>query len=65
MEVHINEVVSTARAVSGDAVLSQRTLEKIVKTVLSALHAQRADEERAKRDRRVTSGARDEQEGEN
>lgn len=65
MEVHINEVVSTARAVSGDTVLSQRTLERIVQMVLNAIRAQHADEERKKRDRRVTGGARDEQEGEN
>jgi hypothetical protein len=64
MDVHINEVVSTVRAVSGDSMLSQRTLQKIVKTVLGAMQAQKSDEERTKRDRRVTNGARDEQEGE-
>lgn len=64
MDVHINEVVSTVRAVSNDTMLSQRTLEKIVRTVLSAMRAQHADEERTKTDRRVTNGARDEQEGE-
>jgi len=64
MDVHINEVVSTVRAVSGDAMLSQRALQKIVKTVLGAVQAQKADEERTKKDRRVTNGARDEQEGE-
>lgn len=64
MDVHINEVVSTVRAVSGDTLLSQRTLQKIVKTVLGAVQAQKADEEQRKKDRRVTNGARDEQEGE-
>ena len=64
MDVHINEVVSTVRAVSGDAMLSQRALQKIVKTVLGAVQAQKADEERTRKDRRVTNGARDEQEGE-
>jgi hypothetical protein len=64
MDVHINEVVSTVRAVSGDALLSQRTLQKIVSTVLGAMKAQKADEEQRKRDRRVTNGARDEQEKE-
>jgi hypothetical protein len=64
MDVHINEVVSTVRAVSGDSMLSQRTLQKIVKTVMGAMQAQKADEERTKKDRRVTNGARDEQEGE-
>lgn len=64
MEVHIQEVVATVRSVSGDAVLSQRTLQKIVDTVMSAVRAERADEQRKKNDRRVTSGARDVQEGE-
>jgi hypothetical protein len=64
MEVHIQEVIATVRSVSTDSVLSQRTLEKIVHTVMGAVHAQRADEERRKTDRRVTSGARDVQEGE-
>lgn len=64
MDVHIQEVVATVRSVSGDSLLTQRTLQKIVSTVLTAVRAERSDEERRKKDRRVTNGARDEQEGE-
>jgi len=64
MDVHIQEVVATVRSVDGDSLLTQRTLSKIVSTVLSAVRAERADEQRRKTDRRVTNGARDEQEGE-
>jgi hypothetical protein len=64
MEVHIQEVIATVRSVSADSLLTQRTLEKIVHTVLGAVRAERTDEQRKKADRRITSGARDEQEGE-
>lgn len=64
MDVHIQEVVATVRSVSGDSLLTQRTLQKIVSTVLTAARAERADDERKKKERRVTNGARDEQEGE-
>jgi hypothetical protein len=63
MDVHINEVVSTVRAARGD--VSQGRLEDTVRAVLKALRAQHADEKQSKSDRRVSSGARDEQEGEN
>ena len=64
MDVHIQEVVATVRTVNSDALLTQRTLTKIVRTVLSAVRAEHAAEQRRKTDRRVTNGARDEQEGE-
>jgi hypothetical protein len=64
MDVHIQEVVATVRSVNGDSLLTQRTLSTIVSTVLSAMRAEKADEQRRKTSRRVTNGARDEQEGE-
>jgi hypothetical protein len=64
MDVHIQEVVATVRTVNSDALLTQRTLTKIVGTVLGAVRAEHAAEQRRKTDRRVTNGARDEQEGE-
>lgn len=64
MDVHIQEVVATVRSVNSDSLLTQRTLEKIVHTVMGAMKAQRADDKRVQTDRRVTNGARDEQEGE-
>lgn len=64
MDVEIHEVVATVRSVSGDSLLSQRTLKTIVETVLKAVRAERRDDKRQEKDRRVTNGARDEQEGE-
>jgi hypothetical protein len=64
MDVEIHEVVATVRSVSGDSLLSQRTLKTIVETVLKAVRAEREAEKRQETDRRVTNGARDEQEGE-
>jgi len=64
MDVEIHEVVASVRSVSGDSLLSQRTLKTIVETVLKAVRAERADDKRQEKDRRVTNGARDEQEGE-
>lgn len=64
MDVEIHEVVATVRSVSGDSLLSQRTLKTIVETVLKAVRAERESETRQGTDRRVTTGARDEQEGE-
>jgi len=61
MDVHIKEVVSN---VSLDTGPSPRTLEKITRTVLMAMRAEKADDARRKKDRRITNGARDEQEGE-
>ncbi len=64
MDVEIHEVVATVRSVSGDSLLSQRTLKTIVETVLKAVRAERESETRQGTDRRITNGARDEQEGE-
>ncbi len=64
MEVHIQDVIATVRAVSSESLLTQKTLEKIVNTVLGAVRQEQAHHERVKAERRVTSGVRDEQEGE-
>lgn len=58
MEVHIKDVVATVHG------YSDRKLEEITNAVLAALEAKRARLERINKDRRVTSGARDVQEGE-
>lgn len=63
MNVYIQEVVATVRSVSSDSVLAPRALEKIVTTVMGAMRAERAHEDQTKKDRKVTSGVRDEQEG--
>ncbi len=64
MDVHIGEVVSTVRAVDGDALLESRTLEKIVNAVLQAVREQEEHRARMRVERRITGGVLDEQEGE-
>jgi hypothetical protein len=64
MEVHIDEVVSTVRAVDGDSVLLPKTMEKIVRTVLDAVHRLEQHKQRTQAERRVTGGVQEEQERE-
>jgi len=64
MDVHIGEVVSTVRAVDGDALLEPRTLEKIVNAVLRAVREEEEHRARMWAERRITGGVRDEQEEE-
>jgi len=58
MEVHIKDVVATVHG------YSDRKLEEITNAVLVAFEAKRARLDQINKDRRVTSGARDVQEGE-
>lgn len=44
MDVIIQEVVSTVRAVNGDALLSERTLARIVQAVTAAIEGERRRE---------------------
>ncbi len=62
MEVNIDEVVSSVRAVDGDSVLSPKTMEKIVRTVLEAVHQHEQHKKRVQSERRVTGGVQEEQE---
>ncbi|CAO3443991.1 hypothetical protein [Azospirillum largimobile] len=54
MDVVIQEVVSTVRAVSGDSLLDERTLARIVRAVLVAVE----EERRLERDRAADTGTR-------
>jgi hypothetical protein len=56
MEVQINELQSTVRAVDGDALLSPQTLEKIVRVVLAAINDQEGHRQRVRAEQRITSG---------
>jgi len=58
MEVHIKDVVATVHG------YSDRKLEEITNAVMTALDAKHRREAQANKDRRVTSGPRDVQEGE-
>ncbi len=62
MEVNIEDVVSTIRAVDGDSVLSPKTMEKIVRTVLEAVHLREQHHKRVQAERKVTGGVQEEQE---
>jgi hypothetical protein len=56
MQVEINEVVSTVRAMDGDALLSPQTLRRIVTAVLHALEDVEAHRQRVRAETRVTDG---------
>jgi hypothetical protein len=64
MEVNIGEVVSSVRAVDGDSLLAPKTLEKIVEAVLQAVREQEEHRARTRAERQISSGVRDELEGE-
>ena len=63
MDVMINEIVSTVRTVDGGSSLAPRTLAEIVRAVLAAVKDHQEHDARAKQERRVTGGVRDESEG--
>ena len=64
MQVEINEVVSTVRAVDGDALLAPKTLQRIVTAVLQALENHEAHQARSRAETRITGGvAKEQQEG--
>ena len=61
MEVHIDEIVSTVRAVDDQSVLGPETLGAIVEAVMSALDERELHRERTGAERNVTGGVREEQ----
>lgn len=64
MQVHINEIASTVRQVDGSASLSPAQMEEIIRLVLKAIDEREAHGQRVVAERRITSGVRDEMEGE-
>lgn len=58
MEVQINEIQSTVRAVDGDTLLSPPTLAKIVRVVMREVNDQQAHRERVRSEQRITRGVR-------
>jgi hypothetical protein len=64
MQVHINEIASTVRNVEGSSSLSPSQMEEIIRLVLKAIQEREAHGQRVQAERRVTSGIRDEMEGE-
>ena len=62
MEVQINDLMSTVRAVDGDSLLAPQTMEKIVRVVLQAVQRPAGARQRVRAERRVTGGVSHEQE---
>jgi hypothetical protein len=56
MDVEINEVVSTVRAVDGQALLSPQLLRRLVEAMMQAVNDHREHEERTQKENRVTGG---------
>jgi hypothetical protein len=53
MDVHIAEVVSTVRAVDGEALLSPRVMEQIVQAVLRAVEEREAHQARVRQEQQI------------
>jgi hypothetical protein len=64
MQVHINEIASTVRTVEGSSSLSPAVMQEIIRLVLKAIEERDAHNQRVNAERKVTSGVRDEMEGE-
>jgi hypothetical protein len=64
MEVHIQNVIATVRAVSSDAVLTPKTMDIIVTTVMAAWHAEQEQKARLIAERRLSSSGHPDGEGE-
>ena len=60
MDVIINEIVSTVKMSTS---MDPHAIENMVRACLSAVKAQKEHEDRAREERRVTGGVRDETEG--
>ncbi len=56
MDVQINEVQSTVRAVDGDSLLSPATLQRIINVVLQAVNDQESHRQRVRAEQRITRG---------
>lgn len=64
MEVHIQNVIATVRAVSSNSLLTPKTMETIVNTVMQAWHAEQEQKERLVAERRLASGGHQDGEAE-
>jgi hypothetical protein len=57
MEVHIEEMQSTVRAVDGASVLSPQTMQQILAVVMRAVEEREAHRERVKSEQAVSDDA--------
>lgn len=58
MEMIINEISSSVRALDSDTLLAPETLKKIVRAVLEAVEAREEHRERQRIEQQVTHGVR-------
>jgi len=56
MEVNIQTLSSTVRAVDGNTLVTPAVMEQILQMVMQAVEAQQRDQKREQADRRVTPG---------
>ena len=61
MEVHIKNIVSTVRAVDGDALVSPRKMEELMQAFLTAADERDDHRRRVRAERRITGGVAHEQ----
>jgi hypothetical protein len=59
MDVEIGEVVSTVRAIDGDAALSPREEQRLVNVVLARVRDEQAHTARARAERQIDAGRGD------
>jgi len=64
MEVQINEIVGSIRTVDQQQLLSPKLLQRLVHEIMRAIEERDAHKRRIKDERKITSGVRDEIEGE-
>jgi len=64
MDIEIGELTSTVRAVDGQALLTPKVMQAIVRTVTDATKENEAREQRAEAERRVTGGVSQERDEE-
>ena len=64
MEVRIDEIASTVRAVDGDSLLSPQAMKTIVRAVLEAVRDREEHRARVAAEKRISRGVRQELEGE-
>jgi hypothetical protein len=60
MDVEIGEVVTTVKAIDGNALLTPEILQQIVNAVRRAVQDDAAHDERVRAERRVTGGVAEE-----
>lgn len=62
MNIHIENAIGTVKAIDGDSLLSQQTLERIICAVLNAMDERQLRKDRTTADTSVTAGVASEQE---